>query len=441
MTTTSSASLPDSNISADVSVTTTNPSMAKIASASFIGTAIEYYDFYIYATAVALVIGPIFFPPDDAAVQSLNAFVTFGIAFIARPIGSIIFGHFGDRIGRKTVLVVSLLLMGISTTLIGLLPSYAQIGIVAPILLCLLRFFQGLGLGGEWGGAALLATEYAPKNKRAWYGMFPQLGPSVGFLAASGIFYILSVFLSDDAFKAWGWRIPFILSAVLVFVGLYVRLNLAETPIFKAALHKKNIISTPFLDVLKHHSKSLVLGSLSMVVCYALFYIATVFTLSHSVNQLNFLRSDILPLLCGAIIFMAVATPISAYLCDIYGRKPILIMSGTAAFLSGFTMEPLLSLGLTGIFIFLSLELFLMGMTFAPMGALLPELFPTNVRYSGASTAYNLGGIIGASCAPFVAQKLFNAGGLSYVGLYISTAAFISVCAVICMKETRHDLL
>lgn len=418
-----------------------SPSMAKIASASFIGTAIEYYDFYIYATAVALVIGPIFFPPNDAAVQSLNAFVTFGIAFIARPIGSIIFGHFGDKIGRKAVLVVSLLLMGISTTLIGLLPGYGQIGIAAPIILCILRFLQGLGLGGEWGGAALLATEYAPKGKRAWYGMFPQLGPSVGFLAASGIFYILSITLSDADFKSWGWRIPFLLSAVLVFVGLYVRLSLAETPVFQTALKNKTTIRTPFLEIIKHHSKPLILGSLAMVVCYALFYIATVFTLSYGVNQLGFTRSEFLPLLCGAIIFMAIATPISAKLCDIYGRKPILIISGIAACLSGFTMAPLLASGTLGIFAFLSLTLFLMGLTFAPMGALLPELFPTNVRYSGASTAYNLGGILGASCAPFVAQKLASLGGVSYVGLYISAAAIISLIAVMMMQETQHDSL
>ncbi len=418
-----------------------SPSMAKIASASFIGTAIEYYDFYIYATAVALVIGPIFFPPNDAAVQSLNAFVTFGIAFIARPIGSIVFGHFGDKIGRKAVLVASLLLMGISTTLIGLLPGYGHIGVAAPILLCILRFLQGLGLGGEWGGAALLATEYAPKGKRAWYGMFPQLGPSVGFLAASGIFYVLSVTLSDADFKAWGWRIPFLLSAVLVFVGLYVRLSLAETPIFKTVLKNKTTLQTPFLEILKYHSKPLILGSLSMVVCYALFYIATVFTLSHGVNQLGFTRSEFLPLLCGAIVFMAIATPISAKLCDIYGRKPVLIVGGIAAFLSGFTMAPLLASGTLGIFIFLALTLFLMGLTFAPMGALLPELFPTNVRYSGASTAYNLGGILGASCAPFAAQKLVNMGGISYVGLYISAAAVISLLAVVMMQETQHEAL
>lgn len=417
------------------------PTMGRIATASFIGTAIEYYDFYIYATAVALVIGPIFFPPGNEAIQTLNAFVTFGIAFIARPIGSMLFGHYGDRIGRKTVLVASLILMGGATTLIGLLPSYAQWGMVAPVLLCILRFLQGLGLGGEWGGAALLATEYAPKDKKAWYGMFPQLGPSVGFLASSGIFYILSITLTDEAFKSWGWRIPFVLSAALVMVGLYVRLSLAETPAFKKAQEQRNLSSAPFLDVIRRHSRVLILGSFSMVVCYALFYISTVFTLSHAVSSLGFTRSDILPLMCGAIIFMAIATPISAALCDRFGRKPVLILSGLAAFASGFTLEPLLGMGLTGIFIFLSLELFLMGMTFAPMGAFLPELFPTQVRYTGASVAYNLGGIFGASLAPYLAKRLYDSGGLSYVGWYISIAALISVFAVLAIPETKYTSL
>ncbi|MFC0178929.1 MFS transporter [Thorsellia kenyensis] len=417
------------------------PSMSKVATASFIGTAIEYYDFYIYATAVALVIGPIFFPPGDASAQTLNAFVTFGIAFVARPIGSLLFGHFGDRLGRKTVLVSSLLLMGIATTLIGLLPSYAQWGIAAPVILCVLRFLQGLGLGGEWGGAALLATEYAPKNKKAWYGMFPQLGPSVGFLLSSGIFFLLSISLTDDAFKSWGWRVPFVLSAVLVVIGLYVRLSIAETPAFKKAQEKQQLSKAPVKEVLTKHAKPLVLGSLSMVVCYALFYIATVYTLKHSTEYMGFSRSDILPLMCGAIVFMAIATPISAALCDKFGRKPILIISGIIAFMTGFTLEPLLGFGYWGIFAFLALSLFMMGMTFAPMGAFLPELFPTQVRYTGASFAYNLGGILGASLAPYLAQKLFLMGGLSYVGFYISIAASISLLALFLTHETKDTNL
>jgi len=413
-------------------------STARIATASFIGTAIEFYDFYVYATAAALVIGPVFFPQTSAIAQTLSAFITFGIAFLARPLGSALFGHFGDRIGRKSTLVASLLLMGVSTTLIGLLPGYASIGGWAPVLLCVLRFAQGLGLGGEWGGAALLATENAPKNKRAWFGMFPQLGPSIGFLAANGLFLALAVLLSDEQFKAWGWRIPFILSAALVMVGLYVRLKLSETPVFAKAMERHEKLRLPLTEAITKHWHPMLQGALSMVVCYALFYISTVFSLSYGVKTLGFSREGFLGLLCFAVLFMTLATPLSAWLADRYGRKPVLAISAAAALLSGFAMEPLLTHGSTGsIALFLALELFLMGMTFAPMGALLPEIFPTHVRYTGASAAYNLGGILGASVAPYIAQKLADTGGLSWVGGYVSAAALISLIAVLCLKETR----
>jgi MFS family permease len=220
-------------------------SSSRIIFASFIGTAIEFYDFYVYATAAALVIGPVFFPHGSATAQALSAFVTFGIAFVARPIGSFLFGHFGDRIGRKSTLVASLLVMGVSTTLIGFVPGYDSIGSLAPILLCILRFGQGIGLGGEWGGAALLATENAPAGKRGWFGMFPQLGPSVGFLASNGLFFALALSLSDEQFRSWGWRVPFIVSAVLVALGLYVRLKIAETPAFRAAIEREERVRVP----------------------------------------------------------------------------------------------------------------------------------------------------------------------------------------------------
>src|SRR5574340_1348824 len=238
----------------------TTISTSRIAFASFIGTAIEFYDFYIYGLAVAMVIGPIFFPGSDPAAQALNAFLTFGIAFLARPLGALLFGHFGDRIGRKTTLVASLLVMGISTMLIGVLPSYEMVGWVAPALLCLLRFGQGIGLGGEWGGAALLAAEYAPKGKRGWFGMFPQLGPPVGFLFAVGSFLLLANTLDDAQFRDWGWRIPFLASAVLVIVGLYVRLRLAETPVFLKAMQGQQAIRLPLAELFKHHAAPLLLG-------------------------------------------------------------------------------------------------------------------------------------------------------------------------------------
>ena len=452
-------------------------STTRIAFASFIGTAIEFYDFYIYGLAVAMVIGPVFFPNSDPAVQALNAFLTFGIAFIARPFGALLFGHFGDRVGRKTTLVASLLVMGVSTTLIGVLPSYETVGWFAPALLCLLRFGQGIGLGGEWGGAALLAAEYAPKGRRGWFGMFPQLGPPVGFLFAVGGFLLLAHTLDDAQFRAWGWRIPFLASAVLVVIGLYVRLKLEETPVFLKAMLQTNSVRpepvegtsgapdvvhatstssgqastssartalhrVPLLPLFAHHAKPLVLGALLMVVCYALFYITTVFSLSYGVGTLHIARSTFLGMLCVAIIFMAAATPLAAWAGDRYGRRPVLLAAGSAALLSGFLMEPMLNSGsIVQITAFLSLELFLMGATFAPMGALLPELFPTAVRYTGAGAAYNLGGILGASLAPYAAQQLVQHGGLAWVGGYISAAAAISLLAAWLVHETRHQEL
>lgn len=417
-------------------------SRSRIVFAAFIGTAIEFYDFYVYATAAALVIGPVFFPHGSATAQALSAFVTFGIAFIARPIGSFLFGHFGDRIGRKSTLVASLLVMGVSTTLIGLVPGYDSIGTLAPVLLCVLRFGQGIGLGGEWGGAALLATENAPAGKRAWFGMFPQLGPSVGFLASNGLFFGLAIALSDEQFRSWGWRIPFLVSAVLVALGLYVRLKIAETPAFQAAIDRQARVKVPIAELLARHWWPTLLGALAMVVCYTLFYISTVFSLSYGVSTLHFSRPSFLGLLCLAVVFMGLATPLSAWASDRFGRKPVLIVGILAAILSGFTMAPLLGSGQTPLVaLFLIIELFLMGVTFAPMGALLPELFPTNVRYTGAGVSYNLGGILGASIAPYIAQVLAAQGGLSWVGMYVSMAAAVSLIGVLCMQETRNASL
>lgn len=414
-------------------------SARKVIFASFIGTAIEFYDFYVYATAAALVIGPIFFPHDSPTAQALSAFVTFGIAFIARPIGAFLFGHFGDRIGRKSTLVISLLVMGISTMLIGFLPGYDSIGTLAPVLLCVLRFAQGIGLGGEWGGAALLATEYAPAGKRGRYGMFPQLGPSVGFLMANGLFLALALSLSDEQFKSWGWRVPFIFSAALVVLGLYVRMKIAETPVFAAALEKREPVKVPAITLFKDHWRPVILGAVAMIVCYTLFYIATVFSLSYGVTTLHIPRQEFLALLCLAVVFMALATPLSAIASDRFGRRPVLIAGTLAAIAAGFTMQPLFGSGSTvAIALFLIIFLFLMGVTFAPMGALLPELFPTTVRYTGAGVAYNIGGILGASVAPYIAQLLAQRGGLAYVGAYVSVAATLSLIAVLCMRETRH---
>lgn len=416
-----------------------SPSTTHIAFASFIGTAIEFYDFYIYAMASALVIGQVFFPASDPTAQALNAFLTFGIAFIARPFGAILFGHFGDRIGRKATLAASLMVMGISTLLIGCLPSYESIGTWAAILLCLLRFGQGIGLGGEWGGAALLATENAPANKRGWFGMFPQLGPSVGFLLATLSFLVLTLYLSDEAFKSWGWRIPFFASALLVLVGLYVRFKLAETPAFAAVLAQHHTHKAPIKSLLSTHFRPVLLGALAMTVCYNLFYTATVFCLSYGTLSLNIARADFLQMLCVAVLFMAVITPISAGLSDKFGRKPVLIIGCLLAILAGFSLAPLMASGsLWKITLFLSIALLLMGATFAPMGAFLPEQFPVAVRYTGAGLSYNLGGILGASTAPFISQLLVDKGGLVWVGYYVSAMALVSLVAIILMNETQQ---
>ncbi len=413
------------------------PSAARILVASFVGTAIEFYDFYIYATAAALVIGPIFFPPGEPAAQTLQAFATFAIAFVARPVGAALFGHFGDRVGRKATLVASLMIMGVSTVGIGCLPSYASIGWVAPALLCLLRVGQGLGFGGEWGGAALLAVENAPPGRRALYGIAPQLGAPVGFLAANLLFLALNVGLSPEDFAAWGWRIPFLASSVLVGVGLYVRLKLTETPAFTQALARSAPERVPLVAMATQHWRATLLGTLAMVAPYAVFYLCTVFALSWGTGRLGYPKTTFLLFECTAILFMALAISLSGAAADRFGRKPVLLSGLAATAGLGALFGPMLGSGegaqVLGI---LCLGLFAMGWIFGPMGAALPELFPVRVRYTGASITYNLAGILGASGAPFAAQWLAGWGGIGSVGLYLAGAAAISFVAVALMRET-----
>ena len=412
--------------------------IGKILLASLVGTTIEFYDFYIFGTAAALVFGAMFFPKSAPETQALNAYLTFGIAFLARPLGSFLFGHFGDRIGRKSTLVATMLTMGLATTLIGALPGYATAGVLAPLALAFLRFLQGVGLGGEWGGAALLAVENAPQGRRAWFGMFPQFGPPIGFFIATVLFLALLIGFGEPAFVDWAWRVPFLISAILVAIGLYVRIALEETPAFKAAIALDKRVAVPLAVVLSNHWRSLIQGSLAIVVCYALFYISTVYTLGYGVRSLGVARVTLLEFMCVAVAVMGVATPISASFADRVGRRSVLLVSAVAAAAVGLMMPALMAQGPVGVLVFPSLALGVMGLSFAPLGALLPELFPTEVRYTGAASAYNLGGILGASFAPSLAQILEANGGIAWVGYYIAVAAAISFFAVLSMRETRY---
>lgn len=414
-------------------------SMRRVAVASFIGTAIEFYDFYIYGTAAALVLNQAFFPTLDPVNATLASFSTYAVAFAARPIGSVIFGHFGDRVGRKSVLVASLLLMGLSTALVGLLPGYGTLGIWAPLLLILLRFLQGIGLGGEWGGAALLAVEHAPKKKRGLYAAFPQLGPSVGFFAATGIFWLLSSALSDDAFRSWGWRVPFLLSFLLVGVGLFVRLRISETPVFAKVMEAQEASKVPTLDVLRRHPRELLLGAGGMVVAYGLFYTATTYCLAYATGTLHVPRNTMLGLSLVACLFLAAGTWLAATRSDGAGRRKLVVVGAALSVVWGLVLFPLLDTE-RPVLIALALggALFCMGVVYGPMGAYLPELFGTNVRYSGASLAYNLGGVLGGAVSPLVATRLQSAFGSSSVGWYVSAMAVVSLLCVLALPETRE---
>lgn len=406
-------------------------SKRRVLIASLAGTTIEFFDFYIYATAAVLVFPKLFFPSVDPTTGTLESLATFALAFFARPVGAIVFGHFGDRIGRKATLVAALMTMGCSTVAIGLLPTYQSIGIVAPILLALLRFGQGLGLGGEWGGAILLATENAPENKKAWYGMFPQLGAPIGFLLSTGLFLLLGNTLSDVQFFNWGWRIPFVASALLLWVGLYVRLKLVETPDFLKVIEKKEQVNYPVIDVFLKHTKALVLGTIGSITVFLVFYIMTVFALSWGTTALQYPRADFLSAQMISMLFFAAGILISAALADRYGRATILMMASIAILIFGLFFASLFVSGnLTQIIVFLSVGMFLMGMTYGPLGTALAEIFPVAVRYTGASLSFTLAGILGASLTPFIATKLAKEFGLEYVGYYMAIAACLSFVAL-----------
>ncbi len=432
----------------------------RVIAASLVGTTIEFYDFYVYATAAVLVFPKLFFPTGNDTTALLSSFAVFGAAMVARPIGAVVFGHLGDRRGRKTTLVISLLTMGIATFLIGLLPTFLTIGVAAPVLLLILRLAQGFALGGEWSGAALVATENAPEGKRAWYGTFPQLGAPIGFIIANGLFisinYALphpdSALLQSEAFLAWGWRLPFLFSAVMVIVGLWVRLKLVESEAFVQAEKRGKIRKLPLGETLRHHWRPVILGTFIMLATYVLFYLMTSFTLTYGtkatdaspaglgITYTSFVLMQIL-----GVIFFGVFTAISGVLADMVGRRKLLLWVTAVIAVFGCLFPVFLANRAETIFVgalvqaFLILGFSLMGMTFGPMGAILPELFPTNVRYTGSAIAYNVSSILGAALAPIIAVALWaQAGGSTWsVGVYLAGAAVLTFVALILTHETK----
>jgi metabolite-proton symporter len=425
-------------------------SRSRVILASLIGTSIEFYDFYAYATAASLVFPALFFPNQDGTTALLASFAAFGVAFVARPVGSVLFGHFGDRVGRKATLVASLLTMGIATVVIGLIPAASTPGwaVLAPLVLVLCRFCQGLGLGGEWGGAALLATENAPAGKRAIWGTFPQLGAPIGFILANLVFIGLSQSLTEAQFTSWGWRVPFLASAVLVIVGLWVRLKLIETPAFTKVVEAEAVAKVPVAEVFRTSWRKIVSGTFIMLATYGLFYLMTTFTLNYGIAAteptdgspagLGYEKVDFLWMLIVGCVFFGLFTLASGPLAERYGRRPLLLVvtGGIAAF--GLLFVPLFAAGTVGVMSLLVLGFTLMGLTFGPMAALLPELFPANVRYTGASVAYNLASILGAAVAPFIAVWLWEAADSPVlVGVYLAVMALITFVALWLQKETR----
>jgi len=434
-------------------------SRIRIVIASMVGTTIEFYDFYIYATAAVSVFPLLFFPKADAGAALLASMATFGVAFVARPIGSVVFGHFGDRVGRKATLVGSLLTMGIATFLIGLLPTVMQIGLLAPVLLTILRFCQGLGLGGEWSGAALLAAENAKEGKRAWAAMWPQLGAPFGFILANGFFLLLTMFFNYNSIEAslksdflvWGWRIPFLASVIMVAVGLYVRFKLDETPVFVRALARGEKLKTPLAVVMRHHLKELIQGAFIMLATYGLFYLMTTWVLSYAIGatQLGFLGIGyraFLVLQLFSVLLFAGMIPVAGYLADKYGRRSFLLLVTAVIIVFGFSFRFFLDPAVMGtgsganlglMLLFLCIGMALMGLTFGPMSAVLPELFPTNVRYTGSGISYNISSILGAALTPFVAVWLVRNHGVGAVGLYLSALGILTFIALWFSKETK----
>ena len=427
-------------------------SVKTVIAASMVGTAIEFYDFYAYGTAAANYFPKVFFgDTTNPTVALLASLLTFAIAFVARPLGSLVFGHFGDRMGRKTTLVVSLLTMGIATFLIGCLPTYNQWGVAAVAVLCLCRFVQGIGLGGEWSGAALVATENAPEDKRALYGSFPELGAPIGFFLSNGTYFLLETFNDNDAMLAWGWRVPFLLSSILVIVGLVVRVQMEETPIFRMAQEQKKVVKSPLTEVFKKSWKEVIQATFLVAVTYTLFYTLATWSLAwgtKTVEQgggnLGFSNREYLLMLMIAVCVFAAFIIISCVNADKFGRKRVIVISSCClvafALLFPFLLDPSVvgQRNFAANLLFLCIGFALMGTAFGPIGAFLPELFDANVRYSGSGIGYNLAAIVGAAFVPTIATWLSHHWGVHSVGLYLGVMALCCLIAVLSCKETKN---
>lgn len=411
--------------------------MPRLAAASLAGTAIEFYDFFVYGTAAALVLGPLFFPTFSPVAGTLAAFGTFGVGFVARPLGSVVFGHLGDRRGRRPVLVLSLLLTGASTVAVGCVPSYGTIGVAAPVLLLLLRFLQGLGVGGEWGGAVLLTAEHAPARRRALWSSFPQVGPAFGFLLANGMVLALSAALSDEQFARWGWRVPFWAAGALALAGLWLRSSLTESPRF---LEIDDHARVPLVEVVRHHGRLVLLTAGALAVGYAVFYTVTTWSLAYATERLGVSRTVMLLCVMGAVVVQGALTPLAALFGDRYGRRPMCLTGCAACVL---WMLPMVALLATGepLLMFLAIlgALLAFVIMFAVIAAYLPELYEPRVRCTGAAVGYNLGGVLGGALTPIVATALAERGGRVPwgVGVYLTGIALVSLVCFALLPETR----
>ncbi|MGW0762494.1 MFS transporter [Streptomyces sp. NPDC002814] len=413
------------------------PSMLRLATASLAGTAIEFYDFFVYGTAAALVLGPLFFPTFSPVAGTLAAFGTFGVGFVARPLGSVLFGHIGDRHGRRPVLVASLLLTGASTVAVGCVPTYDTIGVAAPLLLLVLRFLQGLGLGGEWGGAVLLTAEHAPAERRGLWSSFPQIGPALGFLLANGVMLALSATLTDAQFSSWGWRVPFWAAGVLAVAGLWLRSSLTESPSF---LDIDDHARVPLVEVVRDHWRLVLLTAGALAVGYAIFYAVTTWSLAYATERLGVSRTVMLTCIMAAVVVKGALTPVAALLGDRCGRRPLCLAGCAAAALWMFPMVALLATGAPLLMFLGFLGAMLAFITmFAVIAAYLPELYEPRVRCTGAAVGYNLGGVLGGALTPIVATALAEQSGRVPWGVaaYLTGIALLSLGCFALLPETR----